>query len=485
MIKNSIYTALILLVFTSCKMLKTPAQEKLVIPDAYEKTAGLVQVDSVSKQESVQLQNWKVFFTDEILKDLIDTVLVANFDVQLAYQRLQQSRAGVQYTKGIRLPDLGLNLSTGVRRFGDYTIDGVGNYDTQFSTNLNDKQQLPNPVPDFYAGVYSSWEIDVWGKLKSKKKAAFSRFLASEQGKNLVLTDIISDVAQTYYTLMLLDEELEIIRQNIALQENALQISDAQMQSGKTNVLAVEMMQAQVLGSKTLQIEIEQEIIEVENKLNVLLGRYPQTVARSKWNRELEITQSLEVGIPSDLLLNRPDIQQAFFNIDAQNADLRVAKTAFYPTLQLNANVGYQAFRAALLFESPASIAYSLFGGLVTPLVNRRVLKAQLMESKANQKEAYIQLEKTVVIAFSEVFELLKKSENFNQMKKLKMEQVSTLEKSVGTSNDLFVSGRASYLEVINAQQGFLKTQLELLHIYELKSKNQVLLFRSLGGGVK
>lgn len=481
--KNIHYYILLTCILSACKFHRIAADEEIKLPDAYTKLDEPMKNDSTV--QPAQLQDWKVFFTDPLLRNLIDSALTANFDVQIAFQRWQQSRAGVQFTKGIRLPDLGLSLSSGVRRFGDYTIDGVGNYDTQFSSNLNADQQLPNPIPDFYAGVYSTWEIDLWGKLKNKKKAALSRYLASEQGRNLVITNLIAEVAENYYLLMLHDKELEIIRESLKLQENALMVSEAQKMSGKANELAVEMMRSQILGLKTMEIEIEQKIIVSENRLNLLLGRYPQAVERTRWETQTEITQDLSVGIPSDLLLNRPDIRQAFHHLDASNADLIVAKTAFYPSLQINANVGYQAFRAALVFQSPASIAFSLFGNLVTPLLNRRTLKAELMESNASKKEAYIQLEKTIVSAFTEVYELMQKSKNLDEMRRLKSEQVSILEKSIETSSSLFVSGRASYLEVINAQQSYLKTQIELLQIVELENKNQVLLYKSLGGGLQ
>lgn len=482
MMKNILYTSLLVFVVSACKFHRIAADEKIKVPASYEPVSQTVIEDSLGQASTAQLQDWKNFFTDALLRDLIDTALIANYDIQIAYQRLQQSRAGVQYTKGIRLPDLNLNLGAGVRKFGDYTVDGIGNYDTQFSPNLNSKQQLPNPIPDFYAGLSSSWEIDIWGKLKNKKKAAFARYLASEQGRTLVSTNVIAEIAQNYYALMFYDKELEIIKESLELQNHALLVSEVKKSSGKANELAVEMMKSQILGAKTMLIEIQQQIIMTENKLNMLLGRYPQDIPRSTWNIEDEITQNLALGIPSDLLMNRPDIVQAFRNLDVSNAELVVAKTAFYPSLQINANLGYQALRATLLFDA-GSLAYGLIGNLVSPLLNRRELKAQLMERNATKKESYIQLEKTIVNAFTEVFELMEKSKNLDDMKSLKSEQVSILEKSVETSMELFTSGRATYIEVINAQQGYLRAQIELMQIAELKNKNQILLYKSLGGG--
>ncbi|AEA45832.1 efflux transporter outer membrane subunit [Fluviicola taffensis] len=474
----------VLVFLTSCKVHQDALKTDISIPQKFEAEAPLLAIDSVKKITETP-EKWQTFFKDPILVQLIDSALVNNLDMQIAFQKVQQARAGVQYTKGIRLPDLGVNLGAGVRRFGDYTIDGVGNYDTKFSTNLNNKQQLPNPIPDFYVGVYSTWEIDIWGKLKAKKKAAFSRFLAEEQGRNLVITNLISEIAIHYYNLMLLDRKRAIIAENILLQENALQVVGFQRDIGKSNQLAIELISAQVLAAKTLLMEVDQEIIEEENTLNFLLGRYPQPVFRSEFNVMPELTKNELPGIPSDLLGNRPDILTAAYRLKAQNADVKAAKAAFYPNLTLNANLGYQAFRAAFLFESPASIAYNVVGGLVTPLLNRRALKADLMASKASQQEAYLNYEKTILQAFTEVYQLVKLDNNFESRSVVKNEQVALLKQSVETSRTLFSSGRAGYLEIITSQENYLRSQIELLEIYRLKNQNNVHLYKALGGGWK
>lgn len=471
----------VILILTSCKLHQDALETTIRIPGEFEKEAGLVLVDSVKKSDHAT-EHWRTFYADSVLVQLIDSALINNQDMQIAFQRVQRARSGVQFTKGIRLPELGLNLGTGVRRFGDYTIDGVGNYDTKFSPNLNSKQQLPNPVPDFYAGVYSTWEIDIWGKLKAKKRAAFNRFLEEEQGKNLVITNLISEVAERYYNLVLLDRKREIIGENIRLQENALEVINLQKDIGKSNQLAIELISAQVLDAKTLQIEVEQEILEEENALNFLLGRYPQPIPRTNFQSSLALKKT-EYGVPGDLLENRPDITAAAYRLKAANADVKAAKAAFYPNLTLNANLGYQSFRAAFLFESPASIAYNIAGGLVTPLLNRRALKADLMAGKASQKEAYLNYEKSILNAFTEVYQLLLLDENFQTRKEVKQEQVNLLGQSVETSRILFTSGRSGYLEIITSQEKYLKSQMELLEIYRLTTKNRVHLYKSLGGG--
>lgn len=469
----------------SCCTVKEQAlRTRIRIPSGYRNNTTMA-IDSIPKQQAVSVESWRTFFTDSLLIELIDSGLTHNFDVRIAYQKVMQTRAGLQFTKGIRMPNLGLNVSAGQRRYADYTIDGVGNYDTQFSPNINDKQILPNPVPDYYVGLYSSWEIDLWGRLKNKKRAALARFMAGEHGRNWVITNLIAEISSAYYKLMVLDQELLIIQENIQLQENALAIVEAQKATGKSNELAIELISSQVLNARALSLEVKQSIIIEENKINFLVGRYPMPVNRTRFNKEEEISKTAEVNIPSDMLANRPDIKAAEYELKAQHADVKSAKAAFYPSLTLNGNLGYQAFNAALLFESPASIAYNITGGLIMPLINRRALKADLMHSKASQQEAYVNYEKTIVKSFTEVFQLTQQLENYNTMQKIKTDQVEVLEKSVSTSKDLFVYNRASYLEIITAQQNYLKSQIELLDIRYQKTLINIHLYKALGGGWK
>ncbi len=483
MIRSILYISLLMLLF-ACKTGKDALNTGLTVPENYSSEAKLVQVDTLRNVASTSIQGYATFFKDPLLVALIDSALRSNPDLRIANARVQQSRSGVAFTRGIRLPELGFAASSGVRRFGDYTIDGVGNYDTQFSTNLSEDQQLPNPVPDYFGGVYTTWEIDLWGKLKNQKKAALNRFLASEQGRNLVLTDLISEVAKTYYSLVLLDKEEEIILESIKLQENALLMVQAQMESGKATELGIELITAQVLQAKNLLLEVEQLIIENENKMNLLLGRYPQAVHRGKFAGKGQLTNNLSEGVPAHILSKRPDIVLAENELRATNADVKSAKAAFYPTLQLTGTMGLQSFRAALFFESPASLAYNVAGGLVMPLLNRRALKAQLMQSKGQQKEAYILYEKSILSAFTEVYGLLRMNTNYDQMTTIKSEEVEVLERSVTTSKALYTSGRSTYLEIITAQDNYLRTQIELLGIYQRSANNQIQLYKALGGGL-
>ncbi|CAH0997499.1 Toluene efflux pump outer membrane protein TtgI [Emticicia aquatica] len=475
---KSIYFIAIILFLGACKI-------KQEIPKNRPMLAMPSKFSAKSDSSFTSLPSFKAFFSDSTLIALIDTTLKNNFDLQMTLQKIEIARAGVRFTQGLGKPDLSGNFTVGQRKFGNYTIDGVGNYDTRFSTNINEKQQIPaSIIPDYYLGVQSSWEIDLWGKLKSQKASAAAKFLVSEAGKNLVISELVAQISSTYYELLILDNELNFLEENINLQERALEIVRVLKQAGQANQLGVDLLNAQLLSSKALKIEVKQEIIEAESKINFLIGRYPQTVSRSNVAWAKVIPPKLNVGIPSHLLENRPDIKQAEYELVATNANLVSAKAAFYPSLNITGGAGLQAFKALVLFN-PASFAMNTFGGLMAPLANRRQIIADLMASKAEQKIAYTNYQKTIVNSFVEVYNQLNLIQNTNEMYELKIQEVEVLRQSINTSSELFRSGRATYLEVITAQKNALQSQIELINLKKRQYNAVIGLYKSLGGGWK
>lgn len=425
----------------------------------------------------------RVFFKDSALVTLIDSAINNNFDLQMALQKIEMARAGVRFTQGLGKPDLAGNFAIGQQKFGRYTFDGVGNYDTNFSPNINDRQRIPQPIiPDFYLGVQSSWEIDIWGKLKSQKASAAAKLLASESGKSLVVSELVAQIASAYYELLILDNELDFLEENIILQERAVELTRILKQAGQANQLGVDLLNAQLLSSKALKIDVKQEIIDAESKINFLVGRYPQPIARPKVIWANVIPPKLTSGVPSRLLENRPDIKQAEYELLSTNANLFTAKAAFYPSLNITGAVGLQSFKA-LLFLNPSSFAMNTFGGLTAPLLNRRQIISDLMAAKADQKVAYTNYQKTIVNSFTEVYNNLNLIQNTNDMYDLKVQEVDVLRQSINNSSELFRSGRATYLEVITAQKNALVSQIELINLKKRQYGAVIGLYKSLGGG--
>ncbi len=246
-------------------------------------------------------------------------------------------------------------------------------------------------MPDYFLGLRSSWEVDIWGKLKSQKKAAYNRFLSSEKGRQAIVTGLVAEIARHYYELMALDTELDIIRKNIALQESAVETIKIQKEAGRANELGVRQLTAQLLNTRALEFEVTQKIIETENNVNLLAGRFSQTVPRGT-TLEQTMPASITAGVPAHMLRRRPDIQQAQLDLLANYSDQQAAQLAFLPSLNITAFLGLNAFKSNLLFSS-GSLAYSALGGLTAPLVNRKALKANQKTRRGSQPGSIICLQ--------------------------------------------------------------------------------------------
>jgi len=461
---------------TGCSSLNTA----LSIP---EKTLPDTFTQTVDKQEAITVAsvNWREYFTDNNLQNLLDEAVKNNPDLQMALQRIEISRSSVKLANGALLPQVSLNVGGSVRRFGLYTMDGAGNSTTQITPG----QTIPTNLPDMYLGMQSSWEIDIWEKLRHQRESAISTYLASVEGTNFVISTLVADVASYYTELLALDNELALVQQTITKQQEALEVIQLQKEVGRANELAVEQFHAQLLNTKILEKNIQQQVIEVENKINFLLGRYPQPIKRNKDIFARELPAQIASGFPSQLLANRPDIREAEFKIQATQFDLQAAKAAFYPNFTITASLGFQAFNPEFLFSSPASIAYSVFGTLVAPIINMNALKAQFNTAQANQLTAMYYYQKTVLNAYVEVANQLVAIENLQQVNLLKTQQNALLKKSVETSGELYRTARATYLEVLLAQQNALQSNIELIGVIKQQRLSAINIYKALGGGWK
>jgi len=423
--------------------------------------------------------NWRQYFSDTLLVQLIDTALIHNLDLRIALQKIELSRSSVLMAKGALLPQVGLSLGGGVRKFGLYTMDGAGN----ISTEITPERTVPINLPDMYLGLQASWEIDIWDKLKNQRRSAISNYLSSIEGTNFVVSNLVAEVAIAYYELLALDNELDLVQKTILKQQDALEIVKIQKETGRTNELAVQQFAANLLHSKILEKETLQQIVHYENKINFLLGRFPQTFKRNKDVLLNQPMPTFNAGIPSQLLKNRPDIRRAEFLVQASEFDLMSAKAAFYPNLNITATFGLQAFNPAFFFNMPASLAYGALGNVVAPVINRNALKARFNLVKASQVSAIYEYQKTILNGFIEVYVELSNVQNLREMNALKTQQTNMLNQAVETSNQLFKVGKASYLEVLIAQQSSLQTELELIINTKQQRIAAVNIYKALGGG--
>lgn len=432
------------------------------------------------QKDTLSLAGFEQIFRDQHLRALIDTALRRNNDLLAASQRIAAAQANLLMAKNAWLPSADLAVSAGVERYGDYTMNGVGNFDTNLSPNIDKDQRIPEKVPDYFVGLRSSWEIDLWGKLKSRKKAVYARFLSSREGQRLLRTQVVAGIAGMYYELVALDQELAIIQRNIVLQESAVATVNIQKAGGRATELAVQQFTAQLLGTQALAYNVRQEIAALENQLNAVMGRLPASITRSV---TAVLPDAVNGGIPAGLLLQRPDVRQAELELLAGKADVEAARASFLPSLTLTPYVGFNAFKAGLLFQTPASLAWGIAGGLTAPVFNKKQLRSQFNISTAQTMTAFYEYQQAIVNGYREIATAVSQVENQQHAYQLKNKEVAVLQGAVATANTLFSTGYASYLEVITAQKSVLEAELALItsrrHVYQ----GLVSLYRALGGG--
>ncbi|GAB3276156.1 TolC family protein [Larkinella harenae] len=462
---------LIALINTACQ---TPAlvtrTENKTVPASY---------NNVQDSTNTAKVRWKDFFTDPYLTDLIDLALKNNQELNITLQEIEISRNEIKARQGEYLPFVSIGGGAGIEKTPRYTRLGA----VEATTEIKPKKEMPDPLPDFRIGAFARWEVDIWHKLRNAKKAAISRYLASVEGKNFMTTNLIAEIANSYYELLALDNQLAIVRQNIDIQSNALRIVRMEKEATRVTELAVRRFQAQVLNTQNLQYDIQQKIVETENRINFLVGRYPQPVQRNTQDFEKLVPTAIQAGLPSQLLENRPDVRRAEHDLVAAKLDVQVAKANFYPSLGISAGIGTQAFNPIYLATLPESLLASLVGDLAGPVVNKNAIKAAYVSANARQIQAVYNYERTLLNAYVEVANQLSKISNLEKSYEVKTNEVQALTESITISNRLFSSARADYMEVLLTQRDALESRFDLIETKMQQLNARVSIYRALGGG--
>lgn len=423
---------------------------------------------------------WQSFFDDARLHALIDTALQNNPELLATLQEVEMSRNEYRGIRGRLFPRVSAGTGAGIDKAGRYTAEGAGNE----VTDITEGRRVPDPLGDLTVGFQAAWEVDVRGKIRNQKGAALARYLGSTEGSRYVRTALIAEVANSYYELTALDAKLAIIRQAITLQRNELEVVRTQRQAAAVTELAVKQFEALLLNAQGLEYEVLQQIRETENRLNRLLGRFPQPIERAPL-ATTENLRKLDVGLPSQLLRNRPDIRQAEAEVTAARFDLKAARAEFFPEFNLAGGFGLRAFSTKYLLTTPESMIFSLAGELSAPLLNRSGIRAEFGRASAYQQKALLEYRRAIIGGVSEVSTLVSAIGNLEQQYGFKSQQATALERSIEVARDLFASARANYLEVLTAQREAVDVKLELV---ETRLRQQIAitdLYRALGGGWK
>ena len=441
------------------------------LPQAY---AGRTQTETNTAN-----QNWKTFFDDPHLAALIDTAITNNKEVNIMMQRISIAANEIQARKGEYMPFVNFGAGADVEKVGRFTRNGA----VEEQLEIKEGKKFPDPLTNFQFGLYASWELDVWKKLRNATKVATMEYMASVEGKNFLVTNLVAEIANSYYELLALDNQLENLDQSVRIQQNALEVTRDLKQYARATSLAVKRFEAEVKKNESKRYALKQQITELENRINFLLGRTPQPIERASSSFMSLKPRMIEAGVPSQLLANRPDIKQAEYEMAAANLNIEVAKANFYPSFSIKAGLGFQAFKPQYLLHLPESLAYSLAGDLVAPLVNKNAITATFKNANATQVQAAYDYEQTIINAYVEVSNQVSSIDNYEKNYQLKQNQVEALQESIDVVNQLFKSARADYLEILLTQREALEAKGELIETKQKQMSAMVNLYRALGGG--
>lgn len=463
---RSLLLVLLVLILTSCRVFN-----KYHAPE-YD-TQGLFRDENPTDTTSVADIPWRTYFADNELKTLIDSGLKNNYDLRIAVARIKQTEAYFRSARAAFFPSV--------------TLAGQA-AEVRTSTGDNGTKVLGYPTDLFTLSVAASWEIDLWGRYASQKRAQYARLLNSRAYRNLVLTSLIANIADTYYSLLAMDEQLRITEETVTLLQESAATMEALKEAGMLNAAAVEQSKALLYGTQTTVPELKNQIRQLENSLCLMIGSKPTRVARTSFAAQV-LPDQLDHGVPARMLARRPDVRQAELNFRAAFELTNAARAAFYPRITLGASTppamfGYTSAAIADFFK-PENIIANIVGGLAQPVFARGQLKSSLKAAKAQQEEALLAFEQTVLTASREVTDILYAYQSSLRKDDTRTKQVQSLKTAVEYTQELLVAGEANYTEVLTAEQNLLQAQLAQVNDRLDQLQATVNLYRALGGGIE
>ena len=418
-------------------------------------------------QDSVPISklSWKTLFTDTILQNHIEEALENNQDIRIALQQINAANAYFKQGKAGYYPSLDIN--------GSYTHQELSP-NSQFGGFFSSLDQ-------YELNAALSWEADIWGKIRSNKRAAQARYMQTQAAHKAVKTDLISRIASGYYQILALDEQKRITEKTLESRKKSLETSKALKEAGNLTSVAVSQTEAQVYNAEALLIDLKNDIKLLENTLSILKGESPQEFSRSEFSKQ-EINSEFTTGVASDLLENRPDVIAAEYNLINAFELTNAAKSRFYPSITISATGGFQSLDASD-FISTNSLFLTLIGGLTQPIFNRRQIRTEYEVALSEQEQALLNFERTLLTASREVSDAMLNFQNANKRIEVKNKEYEAYKKALADSKELLNNGLANYLEVLNAQENTLTTKLQISQTKFDKFSAMVELYRSLGGG--
>lgn len=462
-IKGIALSALVAVTLTSCMARQNYERPKGIVEERLFRTDQLPS-DSVN----IATLSWKEIFTDAILQQHIEKALDNNLDIRIALENIKSAEAYLKQSKSAYAPTLSVGPG--------YTFS-TSSLNTQMGQLIGERRY----INQFDITGSLTWEADIWGKLRAQEKAQYATYLGTTAAHQAVKSSLVSSVATAYFQLLTLDKQKQTIQETIALREKNLETTKALKEAGTLTEVAVQQSQALVYNAQALLIDTETQINQLENALSLLMGEPSHTIERSTLDQQTA-PSNIATGYSANLLVNRPDVKQAEYNLMNAFEMTNSAKAQFYPTLRLTGSGGLQSVDIDHLF-SVNSLFANIVGGLIQPILNKRQIRTNYEVSLANKENAYLNFRKTVLNAGREVSDALRIYSVQDQYIDLKSKEAAAYKKSVVDSQELVNYGMANYLEVINASVNELNAELNISNAQYNKLKASVELYRALGGG--
>lgn len=407
---------------------------------------------------SIASLSWRELFTDSHLQMLIEHALQSNTDLLSAQQRIKEAEATLSSAKLAYLPSFMLTPQGGVSSFdkskGSWTYTGIAS---------------------------ASWEIDIFGKLTNAKRRSKALYLQSLEYEQAVSTSLIANVANLYYTLLMLDEQYRISEETAVNWRESVRAMRAMMAAGMTNEASVSQSEANCRQVEASLLDLKQQIKEVENSLSILLGEVPGGIERGHLAGQ-DFPEDLTVGVPLQLLSRRPDVKSAELSLASAFYSTNAARSAFYPSITLSGTAGWTN-SAGNMIINPGKLLLSAVGALTQPLFNKGLNIAQLKIAKAQQEEAKLAFQQALLNAGSEVNNALTQVQTARGKTELRTGQIISLENAVRSTQLLMQHGTSTYLEVLTAQQSLLSAQLTQVADRFDEIQGIINLYQALGGG--
>ena len=466
---NHVYITLFLvLIMIACRVGKNYQQPSLELPHQFSSITP-------SDTSSIATMEWKRFFKDTTLQRLIENALTGNFDLQLATRRIAEAEAYVKQARMNYVPAVQAQLSATTTIPSKNSLNGIS-----LKSFLG-----TNHVEDYSMTLGVSWEADVWGKMRQQKEAALANYLQTYEGARAVQTALVANIANSYFNLLKLDAQMAVTRKNLALSDTIVLMMRLQKNAGQVTELAVQQAEVQRQTAALIVPQLEQQIAIEENTLHILSGELPAPVNRSVQLKTVSVWDDLRTGLPAAMVSRRPDVRATEMALVAANANVGIAQAYMYPSLNITAAGGLNAFKASKWFVVPTSLFGTAAGSIIQPILQRRQLKTQLEVAQIQRDQAVISFRQSALTAIGEVVNALVSLDKLKTQKQIATAQVDTLQKTIHNAKMLFKSGLADYLEVITAQSNSLQAELALADIQRQRLSSMVDLYRSLGGGVK